>query len=375
VYFSNDFLQTILLLGIIQGGILSGMLFLSIEKHYMNRFIGTLILFVSLACLNGYFFHARWFQTNKICQILHAVIPLILVMPFGPLIFFYTKSVLHNNWRLEKNERRHFYPVVIDLAPYSVALIYIAGHFSKLLPNNPGPWGLFIDTYNTYADIPRWLSISVYLYSSYKLIKTDSNKKPFYNWLRLFITAFAAFQFVWLCFMIPYLVPQYNIPLLNSVGWYPVLIPLVVLIYWAGIKGYIVIKTETSSLRKENKCTARITQEAANQVLVRLTRLMEEEHLYLKPDLNLELVSKHIDIAPKVISTVLNNHLQQSFSQWLNGYRVAAFKQRILTADSGHLTLAGMAFECGFNSQASFQRIFKQYTGMVPSEYRDSGVE
>ena len=88
----------------------------------------------------------------------------------------------------------------------------------------------------------------------------------------------------------------------------------------------------------------------------------------------IELVSKHINISPKVISAVLNSHQQQSFSHWLNGYRVAAFKQRILTADSGHLTLAGIAFECGFNSQASFQRIFKQYTGMVPSKYRDSGT-
>lgn len=375
MYFSNDFLQTILLLGIIQGGILSGMLFLSVEKYYMNRFIGSLILLVSLACLNGYFFHSQWFQNNKICQILHAVIPLILVMPLGPLIFFYTKSALYTNWRLKKKEWRHFYTVVIDLVPYAVALIYIAGHFSKLLPNNPGPWGLFIDTYNTYADIPRWLSLSVYLYSSYKLIKTDCNQKPFYNWLRLFIIAFAAFQFVWLCFMIPYLVPQYNIPLLDSVGWYPVLIPLVVLIYWAGIKGYIVVKTHASSLPKENKSAARIAPEAANQVLARFTKLMEEERLYLKPDLNLELLSKHIDISPKVISAVLNNHLQQSFSQWLNGYRIAAFKQRILMADSDHLTLAGMAFECGFNSQASFQRIFKQYTGMVPSEYRNSGAE
>ena len=128
-------------------------------------------------------------------------------------------------------------------------------------------------------------------------------------------------------------------------------------------------------MRKENKSAARIAPEAANQVLVRLIKLMEEEHLYLKPDLNLELVSKRIDITPKVISAVLNNHLQQSFSQWLNGYRVAAFKQRILMAESDHLTLAGMAFECGFNSQASFQRIFKQCTGMVPSKYRDSGVE
>ncbi|WP_366940979.1 helix-turn-helix domain-containing protein [uncultured Chitinophaga sp.] len=32
--------------------------------------------------------------------------------------------------------------------------------------------------------------------------------------------------------------------------------------------------------------------------------------------------------------------------------------------------MTGIALECGFSSQATFQRIFKQYTGLTPSEYR-----
>nr|WP_255486927.1 helix-turn-helix domain-containing protein [Mucilaginibacter sp. SP1R1] len=86
------------------------------------------------------------------------------------------------------------------------------------------------------------------------------------------------------------------------------------------------------------------------------------------------MLSKHINIPAKTISALLNNHLHQSFNQWVNSYRVAAFKQRLADANSSHLTLAGIALECGFNSQATFQRIFKQFTGKVPSEYRDTGA-
>jgi AraC-like DNA-binding protein len=226
-----------------------------------------------------------------------------------------------------------------------------------------------------YSDIPRWLSVSVYLYASYKLIKAQSLEKPLNNWLRLFIRAFAVFQFIWGCFMIPYIIPQYSNSLLDHVGWYPVFVPLVILIYWAGIRGYMLVKPETNLLRKGNKITDKISPETANQILDQLKNIMEQERLYLRPDLDLELLSRHVDIAPKNISMVLNNYLDQSFNQWINNYRVAAFKQRLLEADHAHLTLVGVAFECGFNSQASFQRIFKQVTGMVPSAYKDSCIE
>ncbi|MEI9807657.1 MAG: helix-turn-helix domain-containing protein [Bacteroidota bacterium] len=38
------------------------------------------------------------------------------------------------------------------------------------------------------------------------------------------------------------------------------------------------------------------------------------------------------------------------------------------------LTIAGVAAECGFNSQATFQRTFKEITGIAPSAYRKSVV-
>ncbi|WP_183561781.1 helix-turn-helix domain-containing protein [Mucilaginibacter sp. SP1R1] len=374
MYFTNYFLQIILLLGVIQGLILSGMLFLASRHHYMNRFLGATVLLVSLACLNGYFFQAPWFQASAVCGVIHAVVPLVLIMPVGPLIFFYTQSLTDPDWRMGRNQRLHFLPVIIDLIPYLAAVIYITGYFFKIITPNPTPWGLFIDNYNTYADIPRWLSISVYLYKAYKLVKTKNADTRHYNWLRLFIRAFAAFQLIWLCFMIPYLIPSYNNSLLDRVGWYPVLVPMVILIYWMGIKGYLIVKTEGHYRQKATKAAVSIAPDVANKTLTLLARAMDEGRLYLKPDLNLEMLSKHINIPAKTISALLNNHLHQSFNQWVNSYRVAAFKQRLADANSSHLTLAGIALECGFNSQATFQRIFKQFTGKVPSEYRDTGA-
>jgi AraC-like DNA-binding protein len=59
-----------------------------------------------------------------------------------------------------------------------------------------------------------------------------------------------------------------------------------------------------------------------------------------------------------------------NFNDYVNQFRVGEVKKKLLQAEWAHLTITGIAFESGFNSKASFQRIFKEQTGMSPSEFR-----
>ena len=61
--------------------------------------------------------------------------------------------------------------------------------------------------------------------------------------------------------------------------------------------------------------------------------------------------------------------MDTTFNEFVNGYRVKAVKARMLLPDSRELTIAGLAYECGFNSLPTFQRAFKTTTGMSPKEY------
>lgn len=62
-------------------------------------------------------------------------------------------------------------------------------------------------------------------------------------------------------------------------------------------------------------------------------------------------------------------HLGTSFTGYVNRYRIDAVKERIVLPESRRLTIAGLAYECGFNSLPTFQRAFKAITGMSPKEY------
>lgn len=97
---------------------------------------------------------------------------------------------------------------------------------------------------------------------------------------------------------------------------------------------------------------------------------MESDKLYKLNDLNVRMLEDRLNLTAKQISEALNKGLGKNFYSFINGYRVNEFKSRV--PETNHLTLAGLAYECGFNSKTTFQRVFKEITGMRPSEYIDS---
>jgi AraC-like DNA-binding protein len=200
--------------------------------------------------------------------------------------------------------------------------------------------------------------------------ETKSRQK----WLKQFLGVMTAFQLIWLIYLVPYVMPVWSDRLLNAFNWYPVYVPLTALIYWLGIKGLLVTLQQRQVLKDNLSATAELPRETVAHVEKNLLWAMNHDRLYLDPQLNVARVSTHTGIPQKHISAVLNQHLHQSFNEFVNGYRVEAFKQMITEEDTAHLTLAGVAAQCGFNSQATFQRSFKEITGVSPSAFRKGVV-
>jgi len=378
----STFFNTIILLGIIQGLVVSSLLFFSRQNKYPNRILGILILLISLASFNLYGNYVNWFGLSAL-RFIAEIVPLVLPMAFGPLIYFYIQSYLEPGFRVGKQQRRHFYPVLIDLVPSLTVISFIAGIVMKLVKNKPGPWGVFIDNYNVYADIPRWLSITAYLWVSAKYLSAYKKKKETaggngsnsYKWLSQFVTAFIVFQAIWLLYLVPYVIPKYTDWMLNTFDWYPIYIPMTVLIYWMGIKGYIVSQQQIAADKKNAAMPAMLTPALVQQVMDALTKAMEEDKIFLNPTLSLANVSAATGFPQKNISAVLNQHLKKTFNEYINGYRIKTFTEKIGLPEMSHFTIAGIAFECGFNSQATFQRSFKDATGKSPSEFRKTVFE
>lgn len=111
-----DFLNTIILLGTIQGFVVSGFLLFAAGNKQANRILAVLIMLIALASFNLYGYYKNWFGSDLL-RFLSQLLPLILVMPLGPLIYFYLQSCLDPSFQIGKKHKFHFYPVIIDLAP------------------------------------------------------------------------------------------------------------------------------------------------------------------------------------------------------------------------------------------------------------------
>ncbi len=365
-----NFLDILILLGALQGFITAVLLFLSSPKHLAKNLLGWLLLLISMACLNMYLLNINFTNQSTVLQIAGAIVPLIIIMPIGPLSFFYVKTLTDNEFNLTKQLRRQFLPAIFDLVPYVAALVYFLGvsmHFIN--PAQSQSWGNFIDGYNMYFDIPRWISISIYLWLSMLVIKstpiTNKNRKSMV-WVKQFVIGMAIFQFMWLLYLIPYVIPNTSNILLGWVGWYPVYIPLMILVYWLGVNGFFL-----SPLNNRSKLLLPTSDpKIAEKTIAALTRAMAEEKLYLNPTLGLQDIVTYTGINQKTISYALNQHLGKSFKEFVNEYRVNEVINRLGKAKFDHLTIMGIAYECGFNSQATFQRVFKSITKKSPKSYR-----
>jgi AraC-like DNA-binding protein len=360
-------LNTLILVGAIQGLISSAILFFAGRGFKIaDRLLAGLLLLLSLACLNLFLMNAGFQYYSEATNKIALVIPLLIVMPMGPLIYFYVQTRLTKHFRITASHRRHFYTLILDLLPYLAGAGLVIGLLlQQINALEETLWRRVMDEYNTYVDIFRWGSMTLYVYWAARLLKNlNEVEAQTRRWLRQFMLVFAAFQLLWFLHLVPYLLPSFRNEFIAWVTWYPLYVPLAIIVYWLGING--LIRRLPAGIHKEG---AAIAADVVEQTHRTLTRSMESDRLFLDPELNLDRIVRHTGIPQKTISTVLNQHLGLSFNGFVNAYRVEELKKRLTQSGNDHLTIMGLGLDCGFNSQATLQRAFKQHGGQSPREF------
>lgn len=109
----------------------------------------------------------------------------------------------------------------------------------------------------------------------------------------------------------------------------------------------------------------------AKEDLARLLDLMESEHPHLDPELSLRGLADFLDLHPNRLSRLLNEEMGQNFNEFVNRWRLEEFKAAARTPGNQHLTLLGIALQCGFNSKTVFNAFFKKTMGTTPRAWLD----
>ena len=103
------------------------------------------------------------------------------------------------------------------------------------------------------------------------------------------------------------------------------------------------------------------------KIAATVKELMEIDKLYHEPMFSRADLAREIQISENTLSRVINVAFGKSFPRLLSEFRVEDAKRMLLNPS---IPIQVISSEVGFNSLASFNRVFKEITGETPSQYR-----
>ena len=108
-----------------------------------------------------------------------------------------------------------------------------------------------------------------------------------------------------------------------------------------------------------------------SDIVLRIKDAMHNEKLFQQAELTLQNLADRIKIPPYQVSQAINEGMQKNFYDLVNGFRVDEAKRLLLDVKNRNYTILSVGFEAGFNSKTTFNTVFKKFTGLTPTEYRD----
>jgi len=301
-------------------------------------------------------------------------VPFNYTLALGPCLYFYVRHLTNLNNEPSQRMWPHFVPVLFQVGLF-IAQVFIA------IPQGIGylqtELYLMVDPIINLLAI---ISMMVYGYFARKdIINYHTWVKNNYShyhryqikWLYRLSTAFVVLMIVWLAYVISDFF-LFDYQLIFS-DFYLFHITLAVMSIWLSIEAYTkpeVIYSDSDIQKQADNDDA--VDDKLKEKAEWLSREISSNKFYLDPELSLKSLAELLDIHPNTLSRMINDGLGKSFSECINDYRVEAVKSKLKASLNDDTTFLAIAFDSGFNSKATFNRIFKKHTGLTPLQYQNT---
>lgn len=359
--FEITVIQLFIICAIVNGLIFSVILLLKKENKLANRFLSLLVFSLSLT------FTPYAFDLKPLGRVLWVTwLPFSLTYWIGPAFYFYVKTLTQPEYRPNRKVLWHFSAIILNYI-HSIYHLFTGG-------SNIFPW------FHHFAELLESFAIlSIIIYLILALRKVRQYQRSIFEqlssieglqlrWIKsIILVLLSTFIMVSIYLAVnDQIIEKYLIVPTNF--YHHLLLSIYAcMIYWLAIKGFLQSQTIAfasvhqlpASLGKDNKAS-----------LTLLINSMQKDKLYLNPALSLKSLSQHTQVPEKEISAALNQQLGKNFYTFINEYRVKEVKSRLHDPKYDHLKLLSIALDAGFNSKATFNRIFKATTGQSPKDFR-----
>jgi AraC-like DNA-binding protein len=306
-----------------------------------------------------------------------ALKPLSFLAP--PLLFLYVKSTLFSDFKLRAIHLAHGLPFLLMFVGVSA---FVATHSTELMTRYILDYNALYETrvfhYYVNAKHVVFLSYGAAAFEAvriyYRNIENEysSTKHIGQEWIRLLIVGFFA---IWALYYLSYLgsaIIENEIfsTTMGLTGNYFSLIFINILIAYG-----LTRSSAFGGVRERGHSLHDTDQKEAKSEAVyhKIRACMDQENLYLDPELSLERLAQEVEEPLKTTSTAINRYYGKNFFEMINSYRIEKAKE--LIRSDGQLSMQQVMELSGFNSKATFNRCFKKEAECTPSEYKKKGLK
>ena len=363
-------------------------------KNKSNYWLSLFVFLCSLYVAPWMLGFAGWYDNQPYRNFMFYM-PFQHLFFIGPILFLYIQSLLNPAFLLNKKQFSHLIPGVL----YGIYIFSIF-IYDKLISTKPYFYANGMDKdfdgwyqYSGFISMLIYLIFSLKYYNKYRkfVVQITSNADAvLFSWIRKYLIAFLVMLLLKVFTEIFFAIfPEYT----NYVGgwWFYLIFSLI--LYYIAITGYanatqakigfkmLGLDQNPIQLINENSLISdqeisidykKFKTEISPEIDIwktKIENLILTEKLFQNPELSLSEIANKLKSNTNIISRAVNQGFNMNFNDFINNYRIEAVKEMFQKGEHKNSTLLGIAYDCGFNSKATFNRAFKKNTNLSPKEF------
>jgi AraC-like DNA-binding protein len=339
-------------------------------KSRSNRLLAVFFLLLAVNLTDGLLVYYGFYE--KFPALAHLEDGFVFLI--GPVLFFYTKSVVYRKFEWKPADLLHVIPFIAFTVVFQIYYHLQPSDYQQLIQSAIQKQQLPAGFY--YSILLVYSHLGTYIYFAYREIifyrqqlqqRFSQLKKRNLDWLIFMIFSVAVMLLITLTYSLLPLATQallhvglivviaFIFAFVNTIVWKALNQPLI----FSGVEEEEVVNNAGSLNEFERADYDR-----------KIQQVITTEHAFLNSDLTLDELAERTNIPAKKLSQFINEHYKQNFFDFVNSYRINEAKRILTESKDPKLTVLEVMYQSGFNSKSSFNTLFKKKTGQTPSEFR-----